>query len=180
MSYQLPPIAECTEMLDLHHSLPPLAQEVALPKLRAAEDAWNTRDPRRVLLTYTTESYWRKRSEFVSDQQELVAFLIRKWAKELGGRLMRELWVWSNAKTASYFAFERLASAGNWIPFRGNENEKFGANGLMKLRLAHVPIDKPDRMMRWGRSGPRTAGHSGPFHFSSRTTGELKPKRRPE
>lgn len=79
---------------------------MALQKLCAAEDGWNTRDPRCILLAYTTDSYWRKRSEFVSDQQEIVAFLIRKWAKELGGRLMRGLWAWSGAKTAIRFAFE--------------------------------------------------------------------------
>jgi nuclear transport factor 2 (NTF2) superfamily protein len=180
MSYQLPPVAECTEMLDFHRSLPPSGQEVTQRKLRAAGDAWNTREPRRVLFAYTTESDRRNHAEFVPDQQELVAFLIRKWAKELGGRLMKELWAWPGAKIAIHSAFERLASAGNWIPFHRNENEKFGANGPMELRLARVSIDKPDRMMRWDRSGPRAADHSGHFHFSSRTTGELKPKRRPE
>jgi nuclear transport factor 2 (NTF2) superfamily protein len=183
MSFQLSPVAERTEMLDLCHCLRPLDQEVALQKLRAAEDRWNTPNQLRVPHAYAIDGDWQPHGEFVSDQQELVAFLIRKWAKELGGRLMRELWAWSNAKIAIHFAFERLAGAGTWIRSRRNENEKFGANGLMKLRLVSVsdfPINKPDRMMGWGRSAPRAAHDSGPFHFSSLKTGELKSKRRPE
>jgi uncharacterized protein len=181
MSFQSPPIAECTEMLDLRHCLRPLGQEVALHKLCAADDRWNTHNQLRVPHAYAIDGDWQPHSEFVSDQQELVAFLIRKWTKELRGRLMRELWAWPGAKTAIHFAFERLAGA--WICSRRNENEKSGANDLMKLRLVSVsdfPINKPDRMMGWGRSAPRAARDSGPFHFSSLTIGELKWKRRPE
>jgi nuclear transport factor 2 (NTF2) superfamily protein len=177
MSYQLPPIAECTGMLNLHHCLRPLGQDGAVHKLRAAKDRWNTDNQLGVPHAYAIDGD----AEFVSDQQELVAFLIRKWTKELGGRLMKELWAWPGAKTAIDFAFEWLAGA--WIRSRRNENEKFGANGLMKFRLVSVsafPINKPDRMMGWGRSSPRAAHDSGPFHFSSPTIGELKSKRRPE
>lgn len=166
MSYQLPPATECTEVRDLHHSLPPF-------------EGWNTRYPRRILLAYTTDSHWRKRSGFISDPQEIVALLIRKWTKELGGRLMRELWAWSGAKIAVHFACERHASAGNWIRSRRNEKGKFGASGLMKRRLACIsdfPIDEPDRRMHWGRRSSRAADHSAPCHFSS----ELKAKRRLE
>jgi nuclear transport factor 2 (NTF2) superfamily protein len=98
MSSHLPPLAECTEMVSLHYSVPSLGQETAIWKLRAAEDQRNTRHPQRVLLAYTADSYWRKRAEFGSDQPEMVAFLIRNWAKELGGGLIKELWAWSGAK----------------------------------------------------------------------------------
>jgi nuclear transport factor 2 (NTF2) superfamily protein len=183
MSFQLPPFAECTEMLGFRHSRTPSGQDIALQKLRAPEDKWDTRNQQRVPHAYAIDRDWQAQAEFVSDQQELVAFLIRKWTKELGGRLIRELWAWPGAKTAIHFTLERLAGAGTWIRFRRNENEKFGANGLMKLRLISVsdfPINKPDRMMGWGRSDPRAAHNSRPFHFSSPTIVELKSKRRPE
>src|ERR1700688_4680818 len=95
MSSQLPPIAECTKMLD--HFLLPLDQETAAQRVRAAEDGWNSRYRRRVLLAYTAGSYWKKRSEFVSDQQEIVALMVREWAKELLGRLINGLWARSGA-----------------------------------------------------------------------------------
>ena len=91
-------MAKCREMVSLHHFPSPLAQETAIRKVRATQDNWNTRYPQRALLAYTADSYWRKRAEFGSDQPEVVAFLIRNWAKELGGGLIKELWAWSGAK----------------------------------------------------------------------------------
>jgi nuclear transport factor 2 (NTF2) superfamily protein len=111
--------------------------------------------------------------------QQIVALLVRKWTRELGNRLIRELWARSGAKIAVHFACERHASVGNRIRSRRNEKGKFGANRLMKHRLACIsdfPIDEPDRMMHWGRRSSRAADHSAPFHFSS----ELKSKRRLE
>ena len=98
MSSHLPPLADCSEMVGLHYSVPPPGQETAIWKIRAAADQRNTRHPQRVLLAYTADSYWRKRAEFGSDQPEMVAFLIRNWAKELGGGLIKELWAWSGGK----------------------------------------------------------------------------------
>ena len=103
MSSQLPSMAKCKEMVGLHRSVPPPGQESAIWKLRAAEDQRNTRYPQRVLLAYTADSYWRRRAEFESDQPEMVAFLIRNWAKELGGGLMKELWACSVAKITGRF-----------------------------------------------------------------------------
>jgi nuclear transport factor 2 (NTF2) superfamily protein len=54
--------------------------------VRAAEDGWNTRDPQRVSLAYTPDSAWRNRAEFVNGRDEIVAFLTRKWQKELDYR----------------------------------------------------------------------------------------------
>jgi nuclear transport factor 2 (NTF2) superfamily protein len=162
MSYQVPPATECTEVLDL--SLPPF-------------EGRNARNPRHILLAYTSDSHWQKRSGFVSDPQDIVVLLIRKWTKELGGRLMRELWAWSGAKIAVQFACERQASAGKWIRSRRSEKGKFGAKGLMKRRLAcisDVPSDEPDRRMYRDRRSSRAADRSAPFHLSS----ELKAKRR--
>jgi nuclear transport factor 2 (NTF2) superfamily protein len=90
-------------MVGLHYSVPPLGQETAIWKLRATEDQRNTRHPQRVLLAYTADSFWQKRSEFISDQPEMVAFLVRSWTKELGGGLIKELWAWSGAKITGRF-----------------------------------------------------------------------------
>ncbi|MGD0846438.1 DUF1348 family protein [Bradyrhizobium sp.] len=167
-------------MLDLDHLFPPFGQAAAIRKVRAAERGWNTH-PLRVPLAYAIDSDWQPHAEFASGQQELVASLIRTWTNELGCRLIKELW--TGAKTAIHFAFEWHAGAGNWIRSSRSKKGKFGANDLLKLRLACVsglPIDEPGRMMRWARSDPRAADHSGPFRFSSLIVGELKSKRRPE
>jgi len=57
-----------------------------------AEDAWNTRDPERVALAYTGDSRWRNRSEFLQGREAIVAFLTRKWQRELDYRLVKEVW----------------------------------------------------------------------------------------
>src|ERR1700751_4245174 len=72
--------------------LPPFTKETAAKKVRLAEDAWNTRDPEKVALAYTTDSRWRNRAEFLQGRAEIVAFLRRKWARELDYRLIKELW----------------------------------------------------------------------------------------
>ena len=68
--------------------IPPCTQETAARKVRMAEDAWNTRDPERVALAYTSDSLWRNRAEFFTGRQAIVQFLQRKWAKELEYRLI--------------------------------------------------------------------------------------------
>ena len=45
--------------------LPPFTMETAIEKVRLAEDGWNSRDPKKVALAYTVDSYWRNRAEFV-------------------------------------------------------------------------------------------------------------------
>ena len=62
--------------------LPPFNPQTAAQKARMAEDAWNTRDPARVALAYTTDSRWRNRSEFIQGRAEIEAFLTRKWNRE--------------------------------------------------------------------------------------------------
>ena len=72
--------------------LPPFTVDTATQKVRAAEDAWNSRDPQRVALAYTVDSRWRNRAEFFSGRQAIADFLQRKWSKELDYRLIKELW----------------------------------------------------------------------------------------
>ena len=67
--------------------LPPFDEEAARTKVQLAEDAWNSRDPQRVSLAYTEDSEWRNRDEFVNGRAEIVAFLERKWARELEYKL---------------------------------------------------------------------------------------------
>ena len=72
--------------------LPPFTFETAVEKVRKAEDDWNTRDPFRVALAYTTDSIWRNRSELLVGRAAIVSFLTRKWNRELDYRLIKEIW----------------------------------------------------------------------------------------
>jgi hypothetical protein len=69
--------------LEQHPPLPPFTRDTAVLKVRVAEDGWNSRDPEKVALAYTTDSCWRHRLEFVNGRDEIVAFLSRKRIKEL-------------------------------------------------------------------------------------------------
>src|SRR3982074_3746917 len=86
--------------------LPPFIRETAIQKVRLAEDGWNSRDPEKVALAYAVDSRWRNRSEFVNGRQEIIAFLTRKWAKELDYRLIKELWAFEGHRIAVRFAYE--------------------------------------------------------------------------
>jgi nuclear transport factor 2 (NTF2) superfamily protein len=128
-----------------------------------AEDGWNSRDPERVSLAYTVDSRWRNRAEFIAGREEIVAFLRRKWAKELEYRLIKELWAFDGARIAVRFAYEWHDDAGNWFRSYGNENWEFDENGLMRVRLASIndlPIKEADRKYRWPL-GRRPDDHPG-------------------
>jgi nuclear transport factor 2 (NTF2) superfamily protein len=132
--------------------LPPFTREGAIQKARLAEDAWNSRDPEKVALAYTVDSRWRNRSEFVNGRQEIVAFLRRKWAKELDYRLIKELWAFEGNRIAVRFAYEWRDDSGSWFRSYGNENWEFDENGLMRLRLASIndlPIKETERKYHW-------------------------------
>lgn len=141
--------------------LPPFTWETATQKVRAAEDAWNTHDPERVSLAYTTGSVWRNRAEFFTGREAIVAFLRRKWAKELDYRLIKELWAFGHDRIAVRFAYEWRDDRGHWFRSYGNENWEFDAHGLMRRRLASIndlPIREADRKYHWP-FGPRPADH---------------------
>ena len=132
-------------------------------KVRGAEDAWNRRDPGTVALAYTPDSRWRNRSEFVNGRAEIVAFLQRKWAKELEYRLIKEVWAFMDNRIAVRFAYEWHDGAGQWFRAYGNENWQFDAEGLMAVRHASindVGIAEADRLFRWPQ-GPRPPDHPG-------------------
>ena len=143
--------------------LPPFTAETAAQKARMAEDAWNTREPERVALAYTEDSRWRNRAEFLSGRDEIVAFLRRKWARELDYRLIKEVWAYRDDRIAVRFAYEWHDEAGQWYRSYGNENWAFDAQGLMRRRIASIndlAIAEADRLYRWPL-GRRPDDHPG-------------------
>ena len=143
--------------------LPPFTYESAITKVRAAEDAWNSRDPARVSLAYTTDSRWRNRDEFIAGREAIVRFLERKWARELDYRLIKEIWAHADRRIAVRFAYEWHDDGGRWFRSYGNENWEFDDAGFMRTRHASindVPIEEADRKFRWSQ-GRRPDGHPG-------------------
>src|SRR5579859_2744226 len=117
---------------------PPYTLETAAQKARAAEDAWNGRNPEKVALAYTPDSVWRNRAEFFQGRDAIVAFLRRKWAKELDYRLIKELWTCQGDRIAVRFAYEWHDDSGSWFRSYGNENWEFDERGLMRRRIASI------------------------------------------
>ena len=143
--------------------LPPFTRETATQKVRLAEDAWNTREAEKVALAYSLDSRWRNRSEFVNGRQDIVAFLTRKWTKELDYRLIKELWAFTDNHIAVRFAYEWRDDSGNWYRSYGNENWEFNDDGLMRLRFASIndlPLKESDRKYYWPL-GRRPDDHAG-------------------
>eukprot|EP00271_Cylindrocystis_brebissonii_P018441 TRINITY_DN5219_c0_g1_i1.p2 TRINITY_DN5219_c0_g1~~TRINITY_DN5219_c0_g1_i1.p2 ORF type:complete len:139 (-),score=30.39 TRINITY_DN5219_c0_g1_i1:592-1008(-) len=114
--------------------VPPFTQETALAKVKAAENAWNSRDPERVSLAYTPNSNWRNRTEFFTGREAIKEFLTRKWAKELDYKLMKELWCYTDNKIAVRFEYEWRDESGQWWRTHGNELWEFDSEGLMERR----------------------------------------------
>jgi hypothetical protein len=143
--------------------VPPFTRETAIQKVRLAEDGWNSRDPEKVALTYTIDSRWRNRAEFPRGRQEIIAFLKRKWARELDYRLIKELWACYGNHIAVRFAYEWHNDFRNWFRSYGNENWEFDDNGLMRLRFASIndlSIKEAERKYHWPL-GRRPDSHPG-------------------
>jgi len=143
--------------------LPPFDRASAAAKVRAAEDAWNSRNPAQVAAAYTPDTVWRNRAEFLNGRAEVEAFLTRKWQVERDYRLIKELWAFDGARIAVRFAYEAHDPEGNWFRAYGNENWDFAADGRMAVRRASIndlAIVEADRLFRWPL-GPRPEGHPG-------------------
>jgi uncharacterized protein len=154
-------ICQQGEIMTTRPPLPPFTHETAKQKVRLAEDGWNSRDAEKVALAYSLDSRWRNRSEFVNGRQDIVAFLTRKWTKELDYRLIKELWAFTDNRIAVRFAYEWHDDSGNWYRSYGNENWEFNDDGLMRLRFASIndlPIKESDRKYQW-QLGRRPDGH---------------------
>ena len=149
--------------MDSKPPLPPFTVETAQRKVRMAEDAWNSRDPDRVVLVYTEDTRWRNRAEFPVGREQVRQFLRRKWAKELDYRLIKELWACEGPRIAVRFAYEWHDDSGQWFRSYGNENWEFNSQGLMMRRYASIndlPIKATDRKFLWPL-GPRPVEHPG-------------------
>jgi nuclear transport factor 2 (NTF2) superfamily protein len=143
--------------------LPPFTRESAIEKVRLAEDGWNSRDPGKVALAYSLDSRWRNRAEFATGREEIIAFLTRKWNRELDYRLIKELWAFGDDRIAVRFAYESHDDSGNWFRSYGNENWEFGEDGLMQRRFACIndlPIGESERKYHWPL-GRRPDDHPG-------------------
>jgi nuclear transport factor 2 (NTF2) superfamily protein len=144
--------------------VPPFTHETAVRKVRLAEDGWNSRDPQKVSLAYTPDSWWRNRSTFVIGRSEIVELLTEKWTRELDYRLIKELWAHDGDRIAVRFAYEWHDHDGQWFRSYGNENWEFDADGLMHHRHAginDVAIAENDRKFFWDSTGPRPQDHPG-------------------
>lgn len=142
---------------------PPFNPETARQKARMAEDAWNSRDPVKVSMAYTPDSRWRNRSEFLLGRDQIVEFLTRKWHKENGYRLIKEVWAHDGNRIAVRFAYEWHDEQGQWYRAYGNENWEFDDQGLMTTRHASindVPIRESERKFHWPQ-GRRPDDHPG-------------------
>jgi nuclear transport factor 2 (NTF2) superfamily protein len=149
--------------MDTKPPLPPFTQATAAHKVRLAEDAWNTRDPARVVQVYTEDTQWRNRAEFPVGREQVRQFLERKWARELDYRLIKELWAWAGDRIAVRFAYEWHDDSGQWFRSYGNENWEFTPEGLMRRRFASIndlPIREQERKYHWPL-GPRPDAHPG-------------------
>jgi hypothetical protein len=107
----------CAEVfMDTKPPLPPFTAETAAQKARMAEDAWNTRDPDRVVQVYTPDTVWRNRAEFPVGREQVRQFLQRKWARELDYRLIKEVWAFAGNRIAVRFAYEWHDDCGPLVP----------------------------------------------------------------
>ena len=143
--------------------LPPFSEETAQRKVRMAEDAWNTRDPDRVVLAYSADSHWRNRDRFIVGHAQIREFLRGKWRREQEYRLIKELWAFVGNRIAVRFAYEWLDASGQWWRSYGNENWEFNDDGLMAVRHASIndrPIQAADRLFFWPL-GRRPDDHPG-------------------
>ena len=143
---------------------PPFTRESAIRKVRTAEDAWNSRDPERVVLAYTEDSVWRNRIEFPVGRDQIRQFLAGKWERELDYRLIKGLWAFTSDRIAVKFEYEWHDRESNWFRSYGNELWEFDERGLMRRREASIndrPIAEADRKFFWPAPGPRPADVAG-------------------
>jgi nuclear transport factor 2 (NTF2) superfamily protein len=120
--------------------------------VRLIEDAWNTREPARMVLAYTPDSRWRNRAEFLQGREVIQAFLTRKWNRELDYRLIKEIWSCHGNRIAVRFAYEWHDDSNHWYRSYGNENWEFDEQGLMRARHASIndlPILESERKFHW-------------------------------
>ena len=131
--------------------VPPFDAASAALKVKAAEAAWNTRDPQKVSMAYSENSQWRNRDEFFVGREAIVEFLTRKWEKELDYKLMKELWAFTGNRISVRFEYEwRDGDTDQWYRTHGNEHWEFDTDGLMRRRdmsANDIPINQNERRL---------------------------------
>lgn len=143
---------------------PPFDLETAIAKVRAAENAWNSRDPYRVSMSYSEDSIWRNRDLFIRGRSEISQFLASKWKREHDYRLVKQLWAFGDNRIAVRFQYEWHDDHSQWFRSYGNELWEFDADGLMRRREASIndlKIQFHDRRFLWQAPGDRPSTHSG-------------------
>lgn len=163
MEAQRASFATVSNPMQTRPPLPPFDAALAALKVRLAEDAWNSRDPDRVVQVYTEDTVWRNRAEFPSGREAVRQFLQRKWSRELDYRLIKELWAFAEERIAVRFAYEWHDDSGQWYRSYGNENWEFTPEGLMRRRYASIndlPIPERERLFHWPL-GRRPDDHPG-------------------
>ncbi len=131
--------------------LPPFTAASARAKVQAAEDGWNSRDPKKVALAYTEDTEWRNRDQFVNGRAAVETFLSGKWERELDYKLKKELWSFTDNRIAVKFFYEWHDASGQWYRSYGNELWEFATDGLMQRREASIndtPINDSDRRLK--------------------------------
>ena len=136
--------------MEKKYPLPPFTEETAKQKIQAAEDAWNSKDPKKIAMAYTIDSEWRNRSTFINGRTAIIDFLKDKWEKELDYKLKKSYWAHTDNRIAVRFEYEWRNAKGQWFRAYGNENWEFDKNGLMEKRYASIndlPINESDRKL---------------------------------
>lgn len=136
-------------MADSRPPFPPFTGGTAVQKIRGAEDAW--KHAIRIGWRQVTIDYkWRNCAEIFQGRDNIVAFLIRKWRRELEYRLIKELWAFADNRIAVRFAYEFHDDSGNWD----------GLNVHRLVSINDLPIKESNAKFHWDRSAPRPPGSS--------------------
>jgi len=144
---------------------PPFTLETAHQKVKAAQDVWNTRNPAVVKNAYTADSIWRNRDQFIKGHDQIVSFLNKKWEKENGYQLRKELFAFMDNKIAVQFWYEWHDTSGQWYRTYGLEDWTFAPSGLMEKRqMSGNDVKIPD-CERWFKNGVDNRMPIGPEHY---------------
>ena len=136
--------------MEKKYPVPPFNLETATQKVQMAEDLWNTRNPGKVAMSYTVDSEWRNRTDFIHGREEIIVFLAEKWKKERDYKLKKELWGFRENRIAVKFEYEFQDENNQWFRAYGNELWEFDVNGLMRKRFASIndlPIEENERYL---------------------------------
>lgn len=132
--------------------IPPFTMETATLKVQAAEDAWNSKNYKKVSLAYSVDSKWRNRDEFFEGRTAIQEFLKDKWTNELHYKLKKQLWSFTDNRISVRFEYEwQDAKTGQWKRTHGNEHWEFNKDGLMLVRdmsANDINIQEPERKFK--------------------------------